>query len=70
MRDNQGKPLSRDQADLVFQRYVQMKNNSNLKLGEIVEKGDLFEATVITKDGSLVEKVQLNRNTGWFQNVT
>lgn len=69
-RDNQGKPLTKDQANLVFQRYMQKMNNPNLKLGEVVEKGDTFEATVSTKDGSLVEKVELNRNTGWFRNVT
>jgi hypothetical protein len=49
---------------------VQIKNNPNLKLGEVVEKGELFEVTVTTKDGSLVEKVELNRNTGWFRNMT
>jgi hypothetical protein len=70
MHDNQGKPLTKEQADQVFQRYVEMKNNPNLKLGEVMEKGDLFEATVTTQEGSLVEKVELNRNTGWFRNLT
>lgn len=69
-RDNQGKPLTKDQAHLVFQRYLQVKNNPNLKLGDVLEKGDAFEATVTANDGSLVEKVELNRNTGWFRNVT
>lgn len=69
MHQNQGKPLTKEQASQVFERYVQLKNNPNLKLGELTETGDVFEVTITTKDGSLVEKMQLNKNTGWFRNV-
>ncbi len=67
---NQGQPLSKEQAKQMLDNYVGYTNNPNLKLGEIADKGDLFEATIITKDGSLVDKIQIDKKTGWFRNVS
>lgn len=67
---NQGQPLSKEQAKQMLDNYVGYTNNPNLKLGEITDKGDFFEATIITKDGSLVEKIQVDKKTGWFRNVS
>jgi len=67
---NKGQPVTKDQAKQLLEDYVGSANNPNLKLGEITEKGDVFEATIVTKDGSLVEKIQVDKNSGWFRNVS
>ncbi len=48
--------------------YIQ--GNPYLKVGKIADKGDLYEATIVTqKEGALVERVQVDKKTGWFRNV-
>ncbi len=54
----------------MLENYVNYRKNPNLKVGEVSDKGDVFEATVVTKDGALVEKIQVNKKTGWFRNVS
>ncbi len=54
----------------MLEQYLSARHNPNLKLGEITDKGTLFEAPITTKDGSLVEKIQVDKNTGWFRYVS
>ena len=62
-----GEPLTKDQAQQLVTEYIQ--GNPNLKVGEFVDKGDLYEATIVTKkEGALVEKIQVDKKTGWFRN--
>jgi hypothetical protein len=44
--------------------------NPNLKLGKIVDKDTYFEGEIVTKkDNSLVQKVQIDKNTGETRSV-
>jgi len=43
--------------------------NPNLKLGEIEDKGNAFEAEIQTKDGSLVDRILVDKYTGWMRSV-
>jgi hypothetical protein len=38
--------------------------NPNLKLGKITEKGENFEAYILTRNDSLVDKILVNKDTG------
>lgn len=67
---NQGQPLNKDQAKQMLDNYLSSRNNPNLKLGDVTDKGNVFEATITTKDGSLVEKIQVDKSTGWFKNIS
>lgn len=69
-RLNRGKPLTKDQAKLMLQRYINSRYISGLKLGEVSDKGNIFEGVITTKDGAVVEKIQVDKNTGWFRNVS
>lgn len=69
-RLNAGKPLSEDQAKLLLQNYVDSRNVAGLKLGEIADKGNLFEAVITNSGGVPVEKVQVDKKTGWFRNIS
>ena len=59
-------PLQEDGARAVVENYLQSTRNPNLKLGKITEHGDVFEAEIVTKDGSLVDKLIVDKSTGWM----
>jgi hypothetical protein len=62
-----GQPLTKDSATQILQSYVARIGNPNLKLGEVTETGTAFEGKIVTKDGSLVEKLVVDKSTGWVQ---
>ncbi len=66
----QGQPVTVERAKQMLETYVSNKYNPNLKVGDISDKGDMFEAAILTKDGCLVEKIQVDKKTGWFRNVS
>jgi hypothetical protein len=59
-------PLQEDGARTVVENYIQSTRNPNLKLGKITEQGDAFEAEIVSKDGSLVDKLLVDKSTGWM----
>jgi uncharacterized membrane protein len=59
-------PLNEEGARTVVESYLQSTRNPNLKLGKITEQGDAFEAEIVTKDGSLVDKLLVDKSTGWI----
>ena len=60
-----GQPLSADQAKAMVEQHI--NGNPNLKAGKVTEKNGVYEVDVVTKDGSLVDKIQVNKQTGWFR---
>jgi hypothetical protein len=61
------KPLSKEEATKLFERYVKATDNPNLKLGKVTEDKNNFVGEITTKDGSLVDKILVNKNTGWMR---
>ena len=59
-------PLKEDGARTTVENYLQSTRNPNLKLGKITEQGNAFEAEIVTKDGSLVDKLLIEKSTGWM----
>jgi hypothetical protein len=59
-------PIKEEGARTVVENYLQATRNPNLKLGKITEQGDAFEAEIVTKDGSLVDKLLIDKSTGWM----
>ena len=63
-----GQPLTQDQAKQMIQNHIQ--GNPYLKVGEFTDQGDFYDVTIVTKkEGALVEKIQVDKKTGWFRNV-
>jgi hypothetical protein len=58
------KYLDRNGAERIFEDYLKSRHNPNLKLGKIKDEGSSFEAELITKDNSLVDKLTVDKNTG------
>jgi len=67
---NQGDPLTQEQAGKLLENYVLRSGFANLKAGEMVDAGDVYKATVVTKDGSLVEELEINKKTGLFRRAS
>lgn len=59
-------PLKEEGARQIVENYLQSTRNPNLKLGKISEQGDAYEADIVTKDGSLVDKLLVDKSTGWM----
>ena len=57
--------LNKSEAQELAEDYV--AGNPNLTIGEITEKDEIYEAMVETKDGSLVEKLLIDKQTGWMK---
>ncbi len=65
----QPEPLNKDQARLLVENYLRNRRNPNLKVGDISDNDGVFEATIVTKDGSLVDQLEVDKETGWFRSV-
>ncbi|UCE51755.1 MAG: periplasmic heavy metal sensor [Desulfobacterales bacterium] len=60
-------PLEEKDAKAIVENYLRSTRNPNLKLGKIQDAGDVFEAEIVTKDNSLVDKVLVDREGGWIR---
>jgi hypothetical protein len=63
------KPLDRNQAKQQVENYLSSLRNPNLKLGKIEEKGNSYQIKIETKNGSLVDKILVDKNTGWMRSA-
>ncbi len=63
------KPMEEKDAKAILENYIQSTRNPNLKLGKIKENDNYFEAEIVTKDNSLVDKILVDRFTGWMRSV-
>ena len=54
----------------MMEHRLRWMNNPNLKLGNVEEKdADTISADIVTKDGSLVQRLKVDRHTGWTQPI-
>ena len=63
------KPLEKGDAETIVKKYLVSMNNPNLKLGKIEEKDNGFEVDIVTKNNSLVDKILVDKNTGWMRSA-
>jgi hypothetical protein len=63
------KPLEKEDAKRILENYLGSMRNPNLKVGEIQDKGYVFEAEILTKDNSLVDKILVDKRTGWMRSI-
>ena len=63
------KPLEKSDVETMMKNYLASVRNPNLKLGKIAEKDNGFEVDIVTKDNSLVDKILVDKNTGWMRSA-
>ena len=61
--------LTKEKAKKSVEDYLFHYGNPNLKVGKVKEKDDYFEVEIVTKDNSLVEKLKVDRKTGWMETI-
>ena len=62
--------ITEKDAKGIVENYLNSTRNPNLKLGKIKDEGSAFEVDIVTKgNGSLVDKILVNKNTGWVRSV-
>jgi hypothetical protein len=62
-------PLESEDAKAVVEEYIGYGRNPNLKVGEIEDKGPVFQVEIVTKDGSLVDKLAVHKRMGWVHSI-
>jgi hypothetical protein len=65
----QQKPMEEKDAREILENYLRSTRNPNLKLGKVIEKGNYFEAEILTKDNSLVDKIIVDKYSGWMRSI-
>jgi hypothetical protein len=65
----ESKPLTEKDVKAMLENYLKSTRNPNLKLGKIAEKDYYFEAEILTKDNSLVDKILVDKQTGWMRSI-
>jgi hypothetical protein len=64
-----GKPLDMKEAKAMMEDYLKSWRNPNLKLGKIKDAGNAFEAEVLTRNNALVDRVLIDKDTGWMRSA-
>ena len=62
--------INEKDAKGIVENYLNSTRNPNLKLGKIQDEGSNFEVQIVTKNnGSLVDRVLVDKNTGWLRSA-
>ena len=60
--------LSAAEVQHMLEHRLAWERNPNLKVGKVEEKDlDAIVAEVVTQDGSLVQRLEVDRHTGWMK---
>ena len=57
-------PLDAEAAKKAVSEMLERSRNPNLKVGGIEEKKDFFVVDILTKNGALVDKMQVDKESG------
>ena len=61
------KPLNEEGARSIVDKHLASTRNPNLKMGKITEQEGAYEVDIVTKEGSLVDKVIVDKSNGWMR---
>jgi hypothetical protein len=63
------KPLEEKDAKAEVEDYLKTIRNPNLKVGSVKDTGNAYSVEILTKDNSLVNKILVDKNTGWMRSA-
>jgi len=64
-----GKSIDAKEAEAMMNDYLRSSRNPNLKLGRMKDAGDAFEAEILTKNNDLVDRVHIDKKTGYIKSA-
>lgn len=56
--------LSPSDARVIVKDYLKSTRNPNLKLGTVSDAGEAYQAEILTRDGSLVDTLLVDKESG------
>jgi hypothetical protein len=62
-------PVDEQTAREIVESYLQSTHNPNLRLGEIRDVGRGYEAEIVTKDNSPVDRLFVDKDSGMVSSV-
>lgn len=62
-------PLEKKEAKKLLENYVESLANPDLKLGKITEEDAYFEGEILTKKDVVIDKIIIDKNTGWMRSA-
>jgi hypothetical protein len=62
-------PLKKDEAKQQVEEMLDRSRNPNLKTGNIEEKERFFVVEIVTQDGSLADKMEVDKETGMMRSA-
>jgi hypothetical protein len=63
------KTVDMKEAKMLLESCIQSTRNPNLKLGAIKDQGTDYEATITTKSNVLVDRILMDKKTGWMRSA-
>ncbi len=64
-----GKTVDKKEAEAMMKDYLRSSRNPNLKLGKIKDAGNAFEAEILTKKNDIVDRVLIDKATGYIRSA-
>lgn len=64
-----GKSIDMKEAKAMMSDYLKSSRNPNLKLGKIKDTGTAFEAEIRTKNNALVDRIVIDKSTGYMRSA-
>ena len=64
-----GKSIDANEAESMMNDYLKSTRNPNLKLGKTNDEGGAFETEILTKKDELVDKVLIDKETGYMRSA-
>ncbi|MGD8367240.1 MAG: hypothetical protein PVG78_06355 [Desulfobacterales bacterium] len=62
-------PLKKEEAKEQVQQMLAQSRNPNLKVGDVEDKNRFFEVDILTKGGDLVDKMQVDKESGLMRSI-
>jgi hypothetical protein len=62
-------PLEEKDARAIVENYLKSTRNPNLTIGKIADVGHAYEAEIVTREKSLVDKVLVDKTSGWLRST-
>ena len=63
------KPIDMKEAKAMVNDYLKFARNPNLKMGKIKDANRVFEAEIVTKNNSLVDRLLIDKETGFIRSA-
>ena len=63
------KPIDEKEAKSIVEGYLQSTRNPNLKMGAVKDVDNAFEVEIVTKNNALVDKIIVDKYSGWFRSA-